>query len=162
MCALACALILSCRTFAIGHLGHWAIWGSSSWTRPAHISSVAMEIAPGLEMKAPSAIHRVDEQLFRLEGCRKTPALMCSWRGPSLHAQGFPSQKHSNALKKVKSWRGLAMGQTRKLKGKQENPQNVRFQRGKFGNPLWDSVFSFEPNEKTKPKTPANPRYCGS
>ena len=80
--------------------------------RPAHISAVAMEIAPGLEMKAPSAIRRVDEQLFRLEGCRKTPALMCSWRGPSLHAQGFPSQKHSNALKKVKSWRGLAKGQS--------------------------------------------------
>ena len=112
VCALACALVLSLRIFAIGHLGHWSIWGSSSWTRPAHISAVAMEIAPGLEMKAPSAIHRVDEQLFRLEGCRKTPALMCSWRGPSLHAQGFPSQKHSNALKKVKSWRGLAKGQS--------------------------------------------------
>ena len=146
VCALACALLLSRRTFSIGHLGHWAIWGSSSWTRPAHISAVAMEIAPGLEMKAPSAIRRVDEQLFRLEGCRKTPALMCSWRGPSLHAQGFPSQKHSNALKKVKSWRGLSDGPNKKIEGPNKKIRRTYVSKGEN----FEILFGIRSKNQTK------------
>ena len=116
-----------------------------------------MEIAPGLEMKAPSAMYRVDEQLSRLEGCRKTPALMCSWRGPSRHAPVSASQEHSNALKKVKSWRGLAKGQSLFWnRSEHEKPEIFLDSRTRLNPP--PRAVSFERSEPALPLR----YYCSS
>ena len=66
--------------------------------------------------------------------------------GPKPSCAGFPSQKHSNALKKVKSWRGLSEGPNKKIRrtyvSKEENLEIL------FGIPFFRLNQTRKPNEK--------------
>ena len=80
--------------------------------------------------------------------------------GPKPSCAGFPSQKHSNALKKVKSWRGLSEGPNKKIEGPNKKIRRTYVSKEEnfeilFGIPFFRLNQTRKPNEKPE-RTLAN------